>query len=320
MGRPTKLDQEALADMLRKHHFVIARGQALACGMSERAMRHRLRAGGPWQRLLPGVYLATTGTRTVDQRDQAALLYAGPGSVITGAAALRRHGLRAPQGDIVDVLVPAKRERQSTGFVKIHYTTRMPTMVCSTGPLQFAMEARAVADAARGLTGLPDVRAIVAGPVQQGRCQLVQLAEELDGGPVRGSAFFRMALAEVADGIRSAAEGDFRDLLSRGGLPKPMFNARLFTGDTFIAQPDAWWPDASVAAEVDSREWHLSPDDWERTMSRHTAMAAHDILPLHFTPRQIRTEAATVVHSIRSALDTRRGRTYPAIRALPPLG
>ncbi len=320
MAHTTKLDHEAMANTLRAQYNVIARRQSLACGMTDRALGHRIRSGGPWQRLLPGVYLVTTGTPTFDQQDQAALLYAGPGSVLTGTAALRRHGLRAPQTGIVDVLVVGRRQRQSAGFVKIHYTYRMPDLVCSAGQIQFTMAARAVADAARSLSGFQDVRAVVAHSVQRGWCQLTQLAEELDHGPMQGSARFRRALAEAIDGIRSAAEGDFRDLLSRGGLPKPMFNARLFAGDRFIAQPDAWWPDASVAAEVDSREWHFSPDDWERTMSRHTAMAAHDILPLHFTPRQIRTEAATVVHSIRSALDRRRGRTYPAIRALPPLG
>jgi hypothetical protein len=41
----------------------------------------------------------------------------------------------------------------------------------------------------------------------------------------------------------------------------------------FIACPDAWWPDAGVATEIDSRQWHLAPDDWERTMTRHPSYA-----------------------------------------------
>ena len=47
-----------------------------------------------------------------------------------------------------------------------------------------------------------------------------------------------------------------------------MFNARLYVGSEFVAVPDAWWPDVGVAVEVESREWHLSPEDWERTMRR----------------------------------------------------
>ena len=30
----------------------------------------------------------------------------------------------------------------------------------------------------------------------------------------------------------------------------PLFNPSLYLGDTFLAKPDAWWPDAGVAAEV----------------------------------------------------------------------
>ena len=68
----------------------------MACGMTESTLQHRLRVGGPWQRLLPGVFLTVTGVPTSDQRDVAALLYAGPGSLLTGTAALRLWGVRAP--------------------------------------------------------------------------------------------------------------------------------------------------------------------------------------------------------------------------------
>jgi very-short-patch-repair endonuclease len=81
-----------------------------------------------------------------------------------------------------------------------------------------------------------------------------------------------------------------------------MFNPRLFVGDEFLAVADAWWPDAGVAAEVDSREWHLSPDDWAATLARHARMGRHGIVVLHFTPGQIRTKPEQVVTDIRSAL------------------
>jgi very-short-patch-repair endonuclease len=85
-----------------------------------------------------------------------------------------------------------------------------------------------------------------------------------------------------------------------------------------IAMPDAWWPDAGLAVEVDSREWHLSPADWERTMRRHARMTAYGIVVLHFSPRQIRSEPVTVVATIRAALSSVR--TKPTgIRALPAL-
>ncbi len=50
-----------------------------------------------------------------------------------------------------------------------------------------------------------------------------------------------------------------------------------------------------MAAEVDSREWHLPPEEWQETLRKHTRMTSQGILVLHFTPKQIRTELAQVV-------------------------
>jgi hypothetical protein len=55
-----------------------------------------------------------------------------------------------------------------------------------------------VADAAWQLTSLDDVRAVVADALSSGRCTLDELATELDEGPIRGSALFRSALADLA--------------------------------------------------------------------------------------------------------------------------
>jgi hypothetical protein len=303
---------------LRAQAHVIERNQALGCGMTLEMLRHRIRPGGPWQRLLPGVFLAVTGTATAAQREVAALLYAGRASVMTGPAALRRHRIRAPETDLVDVLVPAASQRQSTAFARLHRTTLMPEMFCVQGAIRFTLAPRAVADTARGLVDLAEVRAVAADAVQKGHCRLDLLVAELAGGPMQGSARLRRALSEVAVGVRSAAEADLLDVIKRARLPAPMCNPRLYIGRTLIGVPDYWWQEAGVAAEVDSREWHLTPRDWERTMRRHEVFGAHGIITLHFTPRRIRDETATVLTAIRNALQAGRARGPLPIRAVPP--
>jgi hypothetical protein len=72
--------------------------------------------------------------------------------------------------------------------------------------------------------------------------------------------------------------------------------------------------------EVDSREWHLSPQDWERTLRRSTRMGALGINVMHVTPQRIRTEAAIVAAEIRSALEAGRARPRLAVRTLPAAG
>ena len=306
----------ALDRLLWDQKDIVSRAQALS-GMTEAALRHRLRPGGPWRIVLPGIYLATAGLPTVGQREMAALLYCGPGSAITGMAALDRRGIRVPQSGEIDVLVPASTRRQAVGFVRVHRTGRMPGQVWLSDGLRYAPTARSVADAVRGWTDQRAIRAVVAAAVQRGRCTVRDLADELAAGPKRGSGGFRAALAEVADGVRSVAEADLYALIRSARLPTPLYNPRLFVAESFLAQPDAWWPDAGVACEVDSREWHLSPDAWDRTMSRHARMSAHGIIVLHFTPRRIRAESAAVVSDLRQALDVGRSRPPLQIRTVP---
>ena len=83
----------------------------------------------------------------------------------------------------------------------------MPGRMSKFGPLHYALPARAVADAVRDLASLRDVRAVVADAVQRGCCQIQDLYAELTAGPNVGSALLREALTDVADGIRSTAEG-----------------------------------------------------------------------------------------------------------------
>lgn len=109
--------------------------------------------------------------------------------------------------------------KQHEVIVRVLYTVRMPDQFCVNGPIHFAMAARAVADTARKLESLRDVRAVVADSVQRGWCRVAELARELDEGPSRGSARFRRVLAEVAAGVRSVAEAELRDLVKGSGLP-----------------------------------------------------------------------------------------------------
>jgi hypothetical protein len=238
--------------------------------------------------------------------------------VVTGPAALRCHHIRAELTDLIDVLVPASRKRRDAAFVRLHRTTRMPERIWLAGPVRYARPPRAVADAVRDLTSLRDVRAVVADAVQRGRCAIAELVAELGQGPVAGSALFRQALADVADGISSAAEADLKDLLVKSQLPMPLFNPSVYDLDgTFIARPDAWWPDLGVGVEVDSHEWHLSPEDHARTLALGRRMGKHQMIILRFTPRQIRSEPAEVIKDIRDALHGARGRPPLNLRTVP---
>jgi hypothetical protein len=311
-------DRGQLARIARGQYDVVARSQALECGMTRGTIEYRLRPDGPWRRILPGVYITVTGSPSPEQRETAALLYAGPQSVITGAVAVRRHNLRCAGLNMLDVLVPGDSRRKSTGYVQIQRTTRMPALFTS-GPLRFAAPARAVADAARGMTRFSDVQAVVCEAIQRGRCTLEELAQELEQGPSKGGRWYRMALAEVSEGIRSAAEAQLKRLIDRSDLDRPMYNADLYTLDgTFLGRPDAWFARAGVAGQVDSREYHLAAKDYEATTLRHNRMEAAGIHVLHWLPSTIKADPRRVIADLRSAIAAGNKCPPLLIKAIPP--
>jgi len=309
---------ERLGDLLRHQYDVIARRQAHRYGPTEAKLRHRLRADGPWQKILPGVYSTRTGVVTQEQRQMAALLYAGPGAVLTGAWAVRRYHLECTGLNEADILVPAKSRVQGYGWVRIQHTTRMPSGTSSTKGIVFAPLARAVADAARRMTRAEDVRTLVCQALQKGNISLQALIAELSAGPSAGSGLFRAAIAELVEGVRSEAERDLKIRIDRSDLDKPMYNARLYLADgTFLCIADLWWPRAGVAGEVDSRQYHMSAKDYEYTVDRHNNMEAAGIHVLHFLPRDIKPKWNDIYCNLRNAISEGERRPPLPIIAVP---
>jgi hypothetical protein len=93
--------------------------------MAEAAIRHALDSGR-WHTVLPGVYATFNRDLNDDEKLRAAVLYGGSSSMITGAAACKRHGIHyVPADDNVRLLAPSSR-RTSTAFVSVISTLRLP--------------------------------------------------------------------------------------------------------------------------------------------------------------------------------------------------
>jgi hypothetical protein len=310
--------RDPLRKLLDRQYGVLSREQATALGVGMGAIKGRIRPGGTWQRIFPGVYLTDREVATVDQLDMAALLYAGGRSMLTGRAALRRYGILPVYAGPVELLVPASSSRPDLGYVRIRRTSRLPSDSATQGPIRLTAVPRAVTDAALGAASVRDMRAIVCVGVYRGRCSLEDLAAELGRSRLRNSVQLRAVIGDVARGIRSGPEGDLMDLIDRSDLPTPLYNPRLYLGDAFLAMPDAWWEDFGVAAEVDSREYHFEEADWERTMQRHNRMMAAGVRVMHFTPRRIRGEGDQIIDIIRDTLY--QGAPVVGIRTVPSAG
>jgi hypothetical protein len=269
---------------------LITRQQALACGLTDGTIRHLIRSRR-WQRVLPGLYAGFTGQLTLEQRRCAAYLFAGVQAQITGVAALRWHGLRyLPDEDRIHLLIPHTEQRTSVGFARLQRTKDLDPLAKPVNGYLVCSVARAVADACRGLDDLQAVRAIVAEAVQRSLTSVAAIERELDRAGRHRTRLLRLALREVERGAASAPEAELQGILGSSKIINHvMYNPALvtLTGEP-LPSPDAWIDDAALAIEVDSREYHLSPEGWRRTMDRHNALAELGVLVVHVTPADLR--------------------------------
>lgn len=97
-----------LEDVLATQAGVVSRGQALATGLSPREV-DRLVARRRWHPVHPRVYLVGDAPRTDEARVWAAVLWAGEGAVLAGAAAAWWWGLPVRAPSTVGVIVPRRR-------------------------------------------------------------------------------------------------------------------------------------------------------------------------------------------------------------------
>jgi hypothetical protein len=297
---------------------VVRVGDLVQLGVGRRTIARRCRPGGPWRWLLPGVVKLSNDPPTRDDYRRAALRYGGDGSVLTGLDALELHGMRRmpkPAGP-VHLLVPADRRRSGAGRVLAERTDRLPSPTGGAWPL--APLPRAALDFCRRSRERDDVRAVLAELVQRGRCRPADLRAELEAGCGRGSALPRDVLRDVSDGVRSVAEADARRAVLASRLPRPLWNVRLLDTDgTLIAIPDAWFDDVGMAWEIDSHEWHLNPEGYDRTLDRRSAMQAHGVLVMHTQPSKLRRQRAEVIEELERNHAQAARRPRPPVTAMP---
>lgn len=268
----------------------------------------RCTAGGPWQRMYPGVVLLHNGPPTPDQQLTAALLRAGPGAVVTGAEACRRHGLPA-RGAEIHLLVPGSMRGSST--LILERASPVPAS-SDVGGFPVVSAARAVVDACRLVRSSDDATALVAAAVQRGRCTLADLSVEARTNRF-GTKLVRDVLRDLGR-AESVAERDARRLSRKIRLTTPHWNATIAGADgVIIARPDAWYDDVGLVWEIDSKAFHLGPRDYERTLARNSRYAAAGILVLQTLPARLRDCPEVVARELKAAHRAAAARPRPPV-------
>lgn len=104
--------------LLARQAGVITRSQALAAGLSRPEVDARVRLRH-WRPLQPQVYLAAGFPHDADVDVRAAVLWAGDGAVLDGAAAAWWWGLRDEVAPVVGVTVPRYRPHRTRPGVAV---------------------------------------------------------------------------------------------------------------------------------------------------------------------------------------------------------
>lgn len=314
VSRHRSTDFSQLADLYPDQ--IATRQDLIGLGLDPSTASRRCLPGGGWTRLLPGVYLLTGGKPSRRQLVRAALLKTRPTAAITGVEAARLYGVRnLPEDDRVHVLVPHERCLRSRDFLLVERTHR-PWGHQFVSGLPVATVARALVDATRRLWRLAPVRAMIADAVQRSLCAPDALGAELTYLRLGGTSIPRRVFGEIADGVRSVAEAWAYSLVKRSPLAPPSWNVRISSpAGKQLAVVDAWWDEVGLAWEIDSKEFHLSPDDYERTLTRHSALTATGVLVVHTVPSRLKTDPAGVISELVGAFHAAAARARPAVTA-----
>ena len=253
----------AVQDLLARQDNVVTRAQLLEHGVSYPAVRWN--AGRAWRVVLPQVFGIGREPPSARQRQIAALLWAGPRSVLSGATAARLHGITSADPLArVHVLVPAPQSSRTSGFAEIRRSLLHDPGTVVRGPLRLSSPARSAVDAARAARTEDARSAILIEAVQRGIATLDDLEEWVlrlrprDAVPLRGPLVRgRIRRVVRARGRAARPGGDVDRALGRPGptrcsRPRPVPGSRLLTSGSTTSPSRSWCTRGATTARPTS--------------------------------------------------------------------
>lgn len=322
-----------LSDVTRR---VLTAAQLRAQGVTTAETNEQCRPGGPWQQILPGVFLLHPGPPTSEERLHAVLSYAArspfretaagaagvpaqpnadeprpapryPDAVITGLAALTLHGFSSapplPSLDTIDVLVPRMRRLRTVGCARIVRTPALPTPSYVTG-LPVAPVPRALADAVAELTDAAVVRRLLTEAVRGGHTEPAAVVRELTQARLLNRPHVVDAVESLLAEGRAIAEDHLYRMVREHALPDPVWNVDLrLPGGPHLGGLDAYWPEQAVAVELDTRAPRQEDDAlWSEYARKREMLERLGITVVHITPRKLRDSLEQQAAVVRTAL------------------
>jgi len=278
--------------------------------MTRGELRGRL-AQGRLHELHFGVYAVGHTALTVEGHWTAAVLATGRRARLSHRDALALFGVADFRLAEIEVTLPDLGSRRRRG-IRIHRTRHLDPADCEVwNGIPVTSLARTLADVA----GCISPRHLREAYLEAGRRELldayaIERVVEASRGK-RGIRHLRRLLA--ADNrqllrTKSPLEVRFFDFCRRHGFPEPLSNTLVHGFEV-----DAYWPDAHLAVELDSWEFHRGRGAFERDRAKIGDLKLHGIDVLPVTHGRLTKDARKLALIIRKALET-AARPSPAPR------
>lgn len=302
-------DARSLHDVARRNFGIFSLEEAAAFGWDRSKVR-RAANRGEVRRLLPGIYAFTAVPSSKEQREVAALRWAGGGAALGKFTAAARHQLDVRSYGPVQ-LMTNRRLRPPHAQIEVFRRSTLPLHhVERTGPFVLVSVARALFDLAWHVDD-EALDAAMDSALSQRKTTLRalwQVWHDLHASGCNGCRRFLRALMKRSPDAAPPAnlyERRFLNLIEGSGLPTPVCQHHLYDEEGLIIRADFAFLSKRLAVEAHSRRWHMG----------HGQRIADDIVDqrcaaigwgvLRFWWQQLEREPTVVAHRIGRALAER---------------
>jgi Transcriptional regulator, AbiEi antitoxin len=285
---------------------VIGRDQAIKAGLSSASIGTLLRTGR-WQRLHRGVYATFTGPPGQEALRWAALIRAGPGSVLSHVTAADLFGFGLPPGQEtpIHVTVPWDTRLGQISGVVVHRARqaqrrRQPYML----PPRTRLEAT-VLDLADGAATVEDAFGWICRAMGKRLTDADRLRTEVGRRDnVRWRRAMLDALDDVEQGVRSNLEFRYvRGVERPHGLPKAQRQVQVVRSGR-VHYLDNLYGAYSVGVELDGLVAHPPGERW-RDFRRDNSGAADGIITLRYGWSDVTGRPCAVADQVGAVLGRR---------------
>jgi hypothetical protein len=248
----------SLRRVIAEQAGVVSRQQLLRAGVSRTTIDSRVKRG-IWHQVHPGVYRTVDGSIPREAYLWAAVLYAGPGALLSHETAAEVLGLTDRRHPVIQLIVPAhRRVRPQDGMTIRRSTFDYPRWRPQQGIPPHTFYADTIIDLVATADNLDDAVAWISRGIARNLVAPAQLK-------IAAKARRRFRWGEqvdeivdrVADGSHFPLEFRYdRDVERAHGLPTAIRQAKFVKPDGSTGFRDRYYEKYGLIVELDGREFH----------------------------------------------------------------